>query len=32
MLAPFTAGFQSTDLNPLVIERSEVLLYTCLSY
>ncbi|XP_027127512.2 gamma aminobutyrate transaminase 1, mitochondrial [Coffea arabica] len=23
MLAPFTAGWQSTDLNPLVIERSE---------
>jgi len=25
MLAPFTAGWQSTDLHPLVIERSEVL-------
>ena len=24
MLAPFTAGWQSTDLHPLVIERSEV--------
>lgn len=24
MLAPFTAGWQTTDLNPLVIERSEV--------
>ena len=25
MLAPFTAGWQSTDLHPLVIERSEVM-------
>jgi hypothetical protein len=25
MLAPFTAGWQSTDVNPLVIDRSEVL-------
>lgn len=25
MLAPFTAGWQSTDVNPLVIEKSEVL-------
>lgn len=25
MLAPFTAGWQSTDLHPLVIDRSEVL-------
>lgn len=24
MLAPFTAGWQSTDLHPLVIEKSEV--------
>jgi hypothetical protein len=24
MLAPFTAGWQSSDLNPLVIEKSEV--------
>ena len=24
MLAPFTAGWQTTDLHPLVIERSEV--------
>lgn len=26
MLAPFTAGWQTADLNPLVIERSEVYL------
>lgn len=25
MLAPFTAGWQSTDLHPLVIEKSEVI-------
>jgi len=25
MLAPFTAGWQSSDLHPLVIDRSEVL-------
>jgi len=24
MLAPFTAGWQTTDLHPLVIEKSEV--------
>jgi hypothetical protein len=24
MLAPFTAGWQSNDLHPLIIERSEV--------
>lgn len=24
MLAPFTAGWQSTDVNPLVIEKSKV--------
>lgn len=24
MLAPFTAGWQSTDVHPLVIHRSEV--------
>lgn len=24
MLAPFTAGWQSTDVHPLVIEKSEV--------
>lgn len=24
MLAPFTAGWQTTDLNPLVIAKSEV--------
>jgi hypothetical protein len=24
MLAPFTAGWQSNDLDPLVIEKSEV--------
>lgn len=31
MLAPFTAGWQSADLNPLVIEKSEVLPLTRLS-
>lgn len=31
MLAPFTAGWQSADLNPLVIEKSEVLPITLLS-
>lgn len=25
MLAPFTAGWQTTDVNPLIIEKSEVL-------
>lgn len=25
MLAPFTAGWQTTDVNPLVIAKSEVL-------
>lgn len=24
MLAPFTAGWQSTDVDPLIIEKSEV--------
>lgn len=31
MLAPFTAGWQSADLNPLVIEKSEVFPITRLS-
>lgn len=28
MLAPFTAGWQSTESHPLVIERSEVITFT----